>query len=396
MKLAFVLFKYFPYGGLQRDFFRIAQLCRARGHSVDVFTLRWEGPVPEGFKVHVVSAGGWLGYLGRNLALARAVERAKREEGFGAVVGFNKLPGLDVYFAADPCYAARSRPWWKCLTPRHRQFMAFEKAVFAPQAGVEILVITPREIERFIRRYGTPAARFHELPPGIARDRVAPPDAAQRRAEWRAQFGVAADDLALLMVASAFPVKGVDRAVKALAALPEPLRGRCRLFVVGDDRPGRFAALAERLGVDGRVNFCGGRDDVPRFLLGADLFVHPARTELAGMALLEAVVAGLPVLCSGVCGYAFHVLKAGAGRVVPEPFNQEAFNAVLCDMLVSPERSAWARNGVDYGQREDLYSLPEKAVRVIETLAERQAQNPACGNTPDAAKSPTRTVSFKN
>lgn len=396
MKLAFVLFKYFPYGGLQRDFRRIAELCRAHGHSVDVFTLRWEGPVPEGFRVRVVSACSWLGYLGKNLALAQAVARARREEGFDAVVGFNKLPGLDVYFAADPCYAARNRPWWKLLTPRHRQFMAFEKAVFAPQAGVEILVIAPREIEGFMRHYGTPPARFHELPPGIAPDRTAPPDAAQRRAEWRAEFGVAEDELALLMVASAFQVKGVDRAIATLAALPEPLRGRCRLFVAGDDRPGRFAALAERLGVNGQVHFCGPRDDVPRFLLGADLFVHPARTELAGMALLEAVVAGLPVLCSGVCGYASHVLKAGAGRVVPEPFSQDAFNAELADMLVSPERFSWARNGADYGRREDLYSLPEKAVGVIETVAARQAQNPACGNTRDAAKSPTRTVSFKN
>ena len=43
MRLAFCLFRYFPYGGLQRDFVRIAQACRARGHSIDVYTLRWEG-----------------------------------------------------------------------------------------------------------------------------------------------------------------------------------------------------------------------------------------------------------------------------------------------------------------------------------------------------------------
>lgn len=372
MKLAFVLFKYFPYGGLQRDFMRIAQLCRERGHAVTVYTLCWEGPIPSGFSVHVVSGGG-PGYPGRNRALARAVERDRRAEGFDVVAGFNKLPGLDVYFAADPCYAARRKSWWKRLTSRHRQFMVFEKAVFAPAAGVEILVIIPGEIEKFVRHYGTPRSRFHELPPGIARDRAAPPDAAERRAEWRAEYAVAADELVLLMVASAFQVKGLDRAIRALAALPEPLRGRCRLFVVGDDRPGRFSVLAERLGVGERVHFCGARDDVPRFLFGADLFVHPARTELAGMALLEAVAAGLPVLCSGVCGYAFHVLKAGAGRVLPEPFSQAALDAALADMLSSPEREDWARRGVDYGRREDLYSLPEKALEIIENVGARKA-----------------------
>ncbi|WP_255211100.1 hypothetical protein [Methylogaea oryzae] len=39
MKLAFALFKYFPYGGLQRDFIRIAGLCRDRGHEIHVYTL---------------------------------------------------------------------------------------------------------------------------------------------------------------------------------------------------------------------------------------------------------------------------------------------------------------------------------------------------------------------
>jgi UDP-glucose:(heptosyl)LPS alpha-1,3-glucosyltransferase len=372
MKLAFVLFKYFPYGGLQRDFRRIAEICHSHGHAIEVFTLRWEGEVPAGFKVHVVPASGWLGYFGKNRALANAVAQAKREGRFDAIVGFNKLPGLDVYYAADPCCAARTesgRCGWKRLTPRHAQFMAFEKAVFAPEAGVEILVIAPREIEHFIRHYGTPRARFHELPPGIARDRVAPPDAAGRRTAWRAEFGVADDELALLMVASAFQIKGVDRAIEALAALPEASRQRCRLFIVGGDRPGRFATLAERLGVGGRVRFCGARDDVPRFLLGADFLLHPARTENTGTVLLEALVAGLPVLCSGICGYAPHLQRAGAGRVLPEPFRQDDLNATLADMLDSPERVTWSRNGLDYARREDLYSLPERAAEVVETVA---------------------------
>ena len=45
MKLAFCLFKYFPYGGLQRDFVRIARACIERGHTVEAFCLAWQGPV---------------------------------------------------------------------------------------------------------------------------------------------------------------------------------------------------------------------------------------------------------------------------------------------------------------------------------------------------------------
>ena len=53
MQLAFVLYKYFPFGGLQRDFMRIALECQARGHAIRVYTPIWEGEVPAGFDVRV-------------------------------------------------------------------------------------------------------------------------------------------------------------------------------------------------------------------------------------------------------------------------------------------------------------------------------------------------------
>ncbi|MCD3114053.1 glycosyltransferase family 1 protein, partial [Salmonella enterica subsp. enterica serovar Enteritidis] len=47
MRVAFCLYKYFPFGGLQRDFMRIAQTVAARGHQVRVYTQSWEGESPE-------------------------------------------------------------------------------------------------------------------------------------------------------------------------------------------------------------------------------------------------------------------------------------------------------------------------------------------------------------
>ena len=53
MQLAFVLYKYFPFGGLQRDFMRIALECQQRGHQIRVYTMIWEGDIPPGFDVLV-------------------------------------------------------------------------------------------------------------------------------------------------------------------------------------------------------------------------------------------------------------------------------------------------------------------------------------------------------
>ncbi|MCC4119214.1 hypothetical protein LLG90_28195, partial [Aromatoleum toluclasticum] len=52
------------------------------------------------------------------------------------IVGFNKMPGLDVYYAADPCFEDKARRLRKPLyrySPRYRHFSAYERAVFAPE-----------------------------------------------------------------------------------------------------------------------------------------------------------------------------------------------------------------------------------------------------------------------
>jgi UDP-glucose:(heptosyl)LPS alpha-1,3-glucosyltransferase len=43
MNLAFVLFDYFAFGGLQRDCLKIAASCARRGHAITIFTRTWQG-----------------------------------------------------------------------------------------------------------------------------------------------------------------------------------------------------------------------------------------------------------------------------------------------------------------------------------------------------------------
>ncbi|EKD74229.1 MAG: Lipopolysaccharide kinase (Kdo/WaaP) family protein, partial [uncultured bacterium] len=126
-----------------------------------------------------------------------------------------------------------------------------------------------------------------------------------------------------------------------------------------------------KLGVAHLVRFLGGRNDVPGFLLAADLLVHPAYHENTGTVLLEAMIAGLPVLTVDSCGYAHYVNEARAGRVLPSPFCQNTFNQTLQQMLVSPERLVWRQQGLQFGQEADIYSMPERAVACIEQLGKR-------------------------
>ncbi|MDX5371562.1 MAG: glycosyltransferase family 4 protein [Pseudomonadaceae bacterium] len=372
MQLAFVLYKYFPFGGLQRDFMRIALECQARGHAIRVYTPIWEGEVPAGFDVRVAPIKAFFNHH-RNEKFSAWLAADLARDPVDRVVGFNKMPGLDVYYAADGCYEDKAQtlraPIYK-RWGRYKHFADYERAVFAPESKTEILMISEVQQPLFIKHYATPEARFHLLPPGIAADRRAPANAGEIRAEFRREFRLADDDLLLVQVGSGFKTKGLDRSLKALAALPRELRQRTRLIAIGQDDPKPFLLQVKALGLSDQVQILKGRSDIPRFLLGADLLIHPAYNENTGTVLLEALVSGLPVLVSAVCGYAHYIAEAEAGRVVPTPFEQEVFNRMLAEMLVDDAaRVAWGANGLAFADTADLYSMPQRAADVI--LAER-------------------------
>ncbi len=367
MKLAFILFKYFPFGGLQRDMRRIAEACQARGHEIHIYTLSWEGERPAGFNIHVLPIKRLSNYR-RYSAFHTALQQHLKDDAIDGVIGFNRMPGLDLYYAADPCFREKlihQRPPLTRLMPRYRHFLAFEEAVFGPESNTDLLMISETQIAHFINHYQTLPERFKCLPPGISRDRIAPDNAEEVRSELRQAFHLSEDDRLIVSIGSGFKTKGLDRSLLAIAALPEQLRQRTQLFVMGNDNPKSFIKQAVKLGIADNFKIMPGRDDIPRFLQGADLLLHPAYYENTGTVLLEALVAGLPVLTTETCGYAKHIEQAQGGLVIPSPFQQDRLNQQLEQMLNPAAREIWRKNGIAYGQHEDLYSMPEQAAELI-------------------------------
>jgi len=378
MKLAFVLFKYFPYGGLERDFLRIAKECQSRGHEISVYSFIWEGEVPDGFNLTLLPVKGISNHQrisDFSQQFSKLLLQKEPQEKFDLLVGFNKMKDLDLYYAADPCYEAKVREQHGKLYRlgnRYKVFQAMEEAVFATDKNVELLFISDIQMENFKKIYHTPAERFHSLPPGVDRSRIRPDNADEIRIRVRNSLSLKKDDKLLLMIGTGYKRKGVDRAMAALASLPEPLRSKTFLLVAGEDKLKKYKALAKKLGIERQVHLPGARDDVPELLLASDLFMHPARHENTGTVLLEAIAAGIPQLISGVCGYAFHIEKAKAGRVLSEPFQQSEFNQQLLAMLSSEKWQQWQDNALHYMRSSDIFSMPDKVSDIIEETGEKR------------------------
>ena len=144
MQLAFVLYKYFPFGGLQRDFMRIALECQARGHAIRVYTPIWEGENPGGFDVRVAPVRALFNHR-RNEKFSAWLQADLKRDPVDRVIGFNKMPGLDVYYAADGCFEDKAQTLRNPIYRRwgrYKHFADYERAVFAPESKTEILMIS--------------------------------------------------------------------------------------------------------------------------------------------------------------------------------------------------------------------------------------------------------------
>jgi UDP-glucose:(heptosyl)LPS alpha-1,3-glucosyltransferase len=173
------------------------------------------------------------------------------------------------------------------------------------------------------------------------------------------------DALVLVQVGSGFITKGVDRSIRAVAALPDSIRHKTKLWIVGKDNNHKFIKLSQKLGIASHVKFLGGCSNIPELLAVADLMIHPAINECTGTVLLEALAAGLPVLCSAACGYAGYIERADAGKVTPEPFCQATLNMALSELL-SGNLSAIGEKGIEFARQNDFYSRHIVAADVIE------------------------------
>jgi glycosyltransferase involved in cell wall biosynthesis len=137
----------------------------------------------------------------------------------------------------------------------------------------------------------------------------------------------------LLAVSRLTEQKGLDVAVRALPSLPEDIV----LVVLGEGlERTALERLARDLGVEQRVFLPGRVPDVAAWLRRAAVLVHPARWEGFGLGVLEAMLAGLPVVASNVSSLPELVVDGETGVLV-RPDDPAELSAGIARALAAPE-----------------------------------------------------------
>ena len=201
-----------------------------------------------------------------------------------------------------------------------------------PKAGGVIAVSAALRTE--LLGWGGAADRISVVPNGVREV----PVAAAAGLALRREFGLGPDDQVVGAVGRLEPAKGLFHLLDAVAALgPDWPRLKC--LIVGEGRLERqLRTRAADRGIAGRVLFAGFRSDVPNVLAGLDIFALPSLTEGIPFALLEAGLAGRPIVASRVGGVPEVIADGGSGLLV-EPADVPGLAAAIGGLLADRERA---------------------------------------------------------
>jgi len=204
---------------------------------------------------------------------------------------------------------------------------------FLYRTSVDAVVAISRRVESALIAGGVPPARIRRIPSGIDTTRFTPDPQARQRIRRRYGLG----DAEVLVVSVGALVERKAQAVLIEAAAQLHRQGLRLSYVLCGDGPQRqpLEARARAAGLGGQVCFPGFCSEVPAYLAAADVVVHVPHWEGLGVAVMEALAAGRPVIASRVGGIPELVEDGHTGLLVP-PRAPGALAAALAELAHKP------------------------------------------------------------
>lgn len=243
--------------------------------------------------------------------------------------------------------------WWadRLLNP-------FTSAYYAVAAG---------QVPYLTGELGYPADKVRVIPNGTEPG----PAPTGRNPALRAGLGIGPDDPVVGILAALRPEKDHPTLLRAARQVLDELP-QARFLVIGDG-PARadLEKLASDLGVADRVIFTGSRSDVGELLAAVDVFTLTSFTiECAPMALLEAMAAGRPAVCTAVGGVPDMIAEGVTGYLVA-PRDPAALAQAFLPLL--RDRELAAKMGRAARERLESEFTLDRCIRTAERTIEQTA-----------------------
>jgi glycosyltransferase involved in cell wall biosynthesis len=196
---------------------------------------------------------------------------------------------------------------------------------------VDLVLAVSNNIQRAVEAGGVPSERVRTLYSGFDLSRVV---VSEQGEDVRTRLGIPKDTFLIGTVANLFPRKGYEVIIKALPQIRETIP-QIQYLVMGQGDIAyerQLLGLVRTLGLKKNVYFTGFQDSVYPYVAALDLYVHPALMEGFGIAVLEAMALGKPVVATRTGGLPEVVQDGTTGVLVP-PGDVEAIAKAVTSLF---------------------------------------------------------------
>ncbi len=309
-KFVLVIYKYFPFGGAQRDMMLLAKKL-SKSFTVEILTMEWNAiKPPKNIKIKLLKNNAFFNHKKYLIFQQKALEYIESQKD-SISIAFSKLSGFDFYYAADSCFTFKN------------------KKFFSNYSHTKILSISEKENLIYQSIFNTDHKKFIFIPPFIDKKffEISKIDSDPLKGYFSKNRKF------ILFVGSGFKTKGLDRSIHAFASLPDAIQKNYNFAIFGKDKANKYQKLIDQYNLSDSIKIFEGHNDIHKVMRSASLLIHPARYENTGLILLEALSQNLPIITTENCGYSHYVKNHNYSIVLNNPFEQIQLNAALHKLL---------------------------------------------------------------
>ena len=282
-----------------------------------------------------------------------------------------------VYRAGDGCHlewlARRTtdlspiKRLGQTLSPFHRVMLWLERRLFASPDLKRVIANSRQVKEEIVRHFGVDPGKIRVVYNGLDHQVFRPAGGAERQ-ELRRWLEAPEEGGVVLFVGSGFARKGLAYLLEAFGRLTDM---RAHLWVVGKGRVARYQALAQRLGVAGRVRFWGPVHQTAAFCQAADVLALPTLYDPCSNVVLEALGCGCPVITTAANGAAEFIAPGENGEVIPQPDDLPAWERALRAWLARRGDPQVARAALEAVSHLNWEATVSETLEVLEEARQR-------------------------
>ena len=184
----------------------------------------------------------------------------------------------------------------------------------------------------------------------------------------RSELNIGINDFLILSAGELIPRKNQEAIIKAVASLNNP---NIKYIICGvGERLEFLKSLTKRLKIENSVQFLGLRYDIGEILKVSDIFAHPSKGEGLGIAPIEAMAAGLPLITSNIQGIKDFSINGKTGYSL-DPNDVGGYAGAIKELFNNPDlRKMMCNYNLIAVEKYSIHEINSEIESIIKELVE--------------------------